>query len=508
MGLVNKTKEYRVSQWLRRAVFIAFAVLFGIMFVQVVFANPHFAYSPVWVVAFALLWGALFTGLYMLCRRAKNLLEKREKFFLACFFVLLVLTQVFFYWQVAGYAAQDLERVFFGAANYTINGFIEDPYLDYFYKFPNNMPLTILLQFVFRLFYRFGYTNFYIVGALINGVCICLAYLFVYLCARRLYGVRHGFFALLLMYVCLPLQCFISVFYTDTTTLLFAPFALYCYLRLRDAKTWKGRVLAAFVMGAGLALGVKIKYSVVLVLIAIVIDILLRVKWKQLLLVLGAFALCFFAANSAFNAYMYAHFLNPEIAPDKATPMAAWIMMGLERDGTHSPYDNDRIWYFETAEEKRQEAWTQIQVRITSRTPLEMVLFLNQKGLRSFGSGNLDTTHIVADAPMRDTFLARCLTEGTPYFETTNALFQGYYVALFGLMIAGAVLAARRRDYTAFVPYLAVLGLYLFLLLWEAGHRYQLNYYGMYMLAAAFGAKALAGKAYSFLNKRKTPNNS
>ena len=53
----------------------------------------------------------------------------------------------------------------------TIAGVIEDPYLDYFYKYPNNMPLTILLQFLFRAVYRVtGWTNLFVLGALLAGI--------------------------------------------------------------------------------------------------------------------------------------------------------------------------------------------------------------------------------------------------------------------------------------------------------------------------------------------------
>ena len=493
---IKKASSYKASDLMRRIFFTAFAVLFSLLFLQVLFANPHFEYDIPVLLLFVTFWCALFAGLYFLTNRSRlaPLLEKREKIFLAAFFILQILTQIFFHLQTGGYPSFDLEKVFYGSLNFTVNGFIEEPFLDYFYKYPHNMPLVILLQFVFRAFYRLGIPmeQFFLLGVIIGAASMLLTYLFVYLCARRLFGVRQAFFAIMLLYLCIPLQSYVSVFYTDTLTLPFAPLALYCYLRVRDAKTRKERFFAAAAMSAGLAFGVTLKYSVVIVLIALLTDMLLNRKWRQLLASIGVFLAVFAVLTWQFNRYMYAHFLDEEIAADKATPFTSWIMMSLAGDGSHNAYDNDRVWYYETAEEKRQEARQQIQERLAARSLGEHLVFYNQKGLRSFGSGNLDAVRWVVDVPIRDTALSRLMTPNQHGFKVFDTLMQGYYVSLFALLVIGAALSAKQKDYTVFVPCLVTFGLYLFLLLWEASQRYLLNFYGMYILAAVFAAGKLA----------------
>ncbi|MGD9559178.1 MAG: glycosyltransferase family 39 protein [Oscillospiraceae bacterium] len=481
-----------VSGWVRRVFFVVFAGVFAALFVGVIFFNVHFPhYRPLAVLALALLWLLLLYGLFWLTGRAGAFLARREKLALAAFFVFLVATQLFFYSQLAAYPTRDFERVFTGAVNFTVNGFIEEPYLDYFYKYPNNMPATILLQFIFRVFHRLGYSNFYVVGALLAAVCIQLCYAGVYLCCRRLFGVGWGFFALGLLWLCLPLQCYISIFYTDVLALPFAPAAFYLYLRLLDAKSWKGRLLAAALMGAALALGTKLKHSVAIVLVAVAVDLLLRLDWRRLAAAGGCFLVLFLAANAGFNSYMYAHFLDESVAADRATPFSAWVMMGLARDGAHDADDNYIIWNEPTAEAKRQRAAEVIGQRLGEYTPGGLVAFLYQKSLRSFGSGNLDYPHIVADSPMRQSFLVECISENGRYFHAFDTLTQGYHVALFLLMVCGALVFARRGGTAAFVPYLTVFGLWGFLLVWESGQRYLLQYMGMFIIAAAAAAQAL-----------------
>lgn len=478
----------RFFNQLRFLFFIVFALLFSILFFQVVFFNPHYNYAPLAVVCFALFWLFVFFLLYRLTQHFKNRIERHEKLLLLGFGVLLLLTQIFFYWQLAVYPTNDYERVFTGAVNFSVNGFIEEPYLDYFYKYPNNMPLTIVLQFLFRIANRLGFTNFYLIGVVFNAVCIHLTYVFVYLCCRCTCGISRGFFALLLLYFCLAIQCHIGVFYTDTITMPFAAFAMYMYLRLLKDGSWKGHLLAAVLLGLGMALGTKLKYSVVIVLVAILLDLLIRLKIKHLLALVISFLICFAAVNYGFNRFMYSNFLDETLAKDRSTPFTSWIMMGLNGDGSHNPNDNYLIWNLPTKEEKQQKAKEELQNRFTSYSPLEFLAFLNQKALYSFGSGNLDYGRNVGDSPRAQTVLVECISPGGRYFTAFDTFVQGYHVALFFLVIAGAVLAAKQRSVLLFAPYLAIFGLFLFLLLWESGQRYLFNFYGLCILTATSGS--------------------
>lgn len=480
------TRWNKTADQFKRAFLIVFTVLFGWLFINVLFGNMHYEYyQPAWVIACALVWGGVFVAAFWASRRYAVFLQRREKWVLVGFSVLLLATQLFFYSQLAAYPTRDFERVFTGAVNYAVNGFIEEPYLDYFYKFPNNMPVTIVLQLFFRVGNRIGFRNFYLIGALIGAACIWLTYLFVYLCCRKLWGVGQGVFTLVLLYLCLPLQTYISIFYTDVLALPFIPFAFYSYLCWKDAKTTKGKIAAALCLTLGVAFGAQLKYSVVLILLAICVDMLLHADWKKLAVTAVLFLAGFMLFSAAFTAYMYNSFLEEEGAADMATPFVSWIMMGLKGDGAHNPEDNNMIWVWPTKEEKEAQAWAELKARLGQFTPVSFLRFLNQKSIRSFGSGNLDYPHTVADSPMKQTFLVECVSEGGKYFMVFDTIAQGYHVALFVFIIAGAAAMAKKKEYGVLVPHIATMGHYLFLLLWESGQRYLLHYYGMYILAAS-----------------------
>ena len=494
----------RVRTGAVRLFYIVFVLLMGWLLLNIVFFNPWFDYNPLIVLPLAAVWAAGFFGLRKLSGKLERVWSGHEKRCLLAFFVLLSLVQLFFYWQAAGYPTRDFERVFTGAYNYTIAGVIEDPYLDYFYKYPNNMPLTILLQFLFRAVYRVtGWTNLFVLGALFNAFCLDLGYLFVYLCCRRIGGVRTGMTALWMLALCIPLQCYISIFYTDTTTLFYAPLAVWLWLCLRDERRLRRWLLLALVLGVVVGFGMKQKYSVVIALVALLIDGLLRAP-KKAAAVAAAAAIGFFAWSAVFDSFMYAHILDKEKAEDAATPFLSWIMMGLKGDGTHNPEDNYLIWYWPTAEEKEEQARTELIARLEEMGPLGYLSFLNRKGVRSFGTGDLDVMNTAADSPMRDSFIVQCIWQQGRWHTQFLYITQGYHLAVFALMLGGAVLALRRRDGRCFVPHLSYFGLYLFLLLWEAGQRYQINYLGIYLICAAFGLQMLCEKRET-IAEGKTP---
>ena len=309
--------------------------------------------------------------------------------------------------------------------------------------------------------------------------------------------------ALWMLALCIPLQCYISIFYTDTTTLFYAPLAVWLWLCLRDERRLRRWLLLALVLGVVIGFGMKQKYSVVIALVALLIDGLLRAP-KKAAAVAAAAAIGFFAWSAVFDGFMYAHILDKEKAEDAATPFLSWIMMGLKGDGTHNPEDNYLIWYWPTAEEKEEQARTELIARLEEMGPLGYLSFLNRKGVRSFGTGDLNVMNTAADSPMRDSFIVQCIWQQGRWHTQFLYITQGYHLAVFALMLGGAVLALRRRDGRCFVPHLSYFGLYLFLLLWEARQRYQINYLGIYLICAAFGLQMLCEKRET-IAEGKTP---
>ncbi len=465
--------------------FVVSWILFGGLLICVVFQNRYFSYAWYVVLPLAFAWLGILFALFRLCQKYKQWLLQNHKKALFFFFCFLSLTQVLFYVLCASYPTQDFERVFTGAYNYTIAGEILDPYLDYFYKFPNNLSITVLLQFLFRLCYRFGITDFFIVGAVFNGICVQLAYVFVYLIAAKLAGRQIGFFSLLALYLCLPLQTYISIFYTDTTTMLYPLAVVYFSLVALQSGNRKKQMVSLALLSLLAAVGSWIKYSVVIAFIAVLLVFLLNGAFKQALACVLGFAFCFLLLNAGTQAFVYENILDESIAADRATPFTAWIAMGMQGDGAHSAAENEYIWSFETQEEKKQAALDLLQERLEERNALEHLSFLSQKAVRSFGSGNLDYPSTVSGAPMTQNFMIDILNPAGAYNEVYDNVIQGYHVAVMFLLVLGFALSLYYGEQQFLPMQIASFGIFMFLLLWEAGTRYLLHYYPMFILSGA-----------------------
>ncbi len=470
------------KKWACTFFYVLSALLFGWLSFAVLFQNIHFAYHWYVVLPLAVAWLSVFYGLLRLCQKHGKWLIHNHKKILLFFFLLLTGTQVLFYLLCASYPTQDFERVFTGAYNYAITGEILDPYLDYFYKFPNNLPLTVLLQFVFRVGHRFGVENFFAVGAVLNAVCIQLAYLFVYLITEKLAGKTMGFFALFTLYLCLPLQSYISIFYTDTTTMLFPLAIVYFFIMATQAKNRKKQGLYIGLLSLFAAFGTAIKYSVVIALIAVLLVLIINKAFKKAAACLLGFVVSFLLINMGVQAFVYQNILDETLAQDKATPYLAWIAMGMQGDGSHSAEENHYIWSFETKEEKEQAALELVQIRLGQKTLPEHLTFLGQKAVRSFGSGGFDYQSTVSGAPMTQNFMIDVLNPSGAYNAVYDNVIQGYHVAVLLLMFVGFVLSLYYKEERFLPLQIASLGMFLFLLLWEAGTRYLLNYYPVFLL--------------------------
>lgn len=483
-----------LSHRLQMLFWAVFTAAFGWLTFQVVFAQPFYPhYHWFTVLPAAAVWAGLLGGLWWLLHRCSQLLLRRTGLCLAVFFALLTLLQLLFYRQFACYPSRDFVTVFYGAYNYTIAGIIENPYLEYFYYYPNNLPLTIVLQFLFRAFYRLGVTDFFTLGTVFNAACVDLAYLFLFLIVRKLKDTASAFFALGVLALCAPIQSYISYFYTDTTTMLFPLAAVYWGLCLMESAGLKQQLRYAALLGLFVGFGTELKYSVILSFLALCVTLALNGCRRQLALAALCVALCFGAFRFGFNRFAYTHILDEDTAYDKATPMLAWIAMGMGGDGSHNAEDNYAVWAQETHAEKVAIAKQQLADRLTEKGIGGTLLFLNRKAVRSFGSGDMEYVLSLSYSPMRQTLGTKILEgHGTPYL-VYDTFVQGYHVLLLCCLVLGGALALRRRDATLFLPQVAAFGLLLFLLLWEAGTRYLLNYYPILLLCALPGYQAIFG---------------
>ena len=73
-------------------------------------------------------------------------------------------------------------------------------------------------------------------------------------------------------------------------------------------------------------------------------------------------------------------------------------------------------------------------------------------------------------------------------YTVSNNLSQAVYLLLNILGVAGAVCLLCKKDRRTDVsPHLALLGFWVFMMLWESNHRQLINQWSLYFIVAALG---------------------
>lgn len=133
----------------------------------------------------------------------------------------------------------------------------------------NNVPITLLLATIYRgLSYFFG-EHYTLYSQIINSTAILMSVFLTVYIAGRLYGKRAALIAFMLGYLLIILSPYTPITYTDTIAMFFVVLTVFCALKISSAKL-KGRYFWAFSIGLVLAIGYLMKPTVIFIGLALV----------------------------------------------------------------------------------------------------------------------------------------------------------------------------------------------------------------------------------------------
>ncbi|MEG1153016.1 MAG: glycosyltransferase family 39 protein [Ruthenibacterium sp.] len=489
---------------------MGFALLFGAIVLDAIFNNKTqvYTYRTLWLILCTLLCGALLWGAYRLwTRKTPHFSAKREIVCVACFLSVFFVLQLVVAWcmAVAVTPGWDFGIVFGAARDMVLYGTMPDLY---FANFPNNAPTYLFLVFLFRLFHLFGCTDFLAPAIVVNTLFVQLSLFLFYLTLRKLFAVKNALFGLLLSFFCLPFLLYGPIVYTDTLTMPFPIATLLLWLYARDALQ-NGRIkrgiLLCLAAGSVCALGAKLKITVLIVLIALLIDACLtafsvRKKMLTAACTLGAFCLIF-ALQGVFAAHTA---LLPAYDKDDAIPYTHWVMMGLSGVGGYNNDDYDLTLRGKTYAERQSITTQEIASRVKALGVRGLAHHSANKLSYIYGDGLCYAPYKLDQSGLHDTILRQFFLAGFPYFGAVSHLATGLWLAVLCCGIWGAVSAARKSTHSATVFYVALIGLTLFLLLWEARSRYLVNFLPIILICGMNGLFCDTNVWYTEFNHRKT----
>lgn len=422
--------------------------------------------------------------LYKVLLKKNDYIYKKRHIIIPLYFFVLFVIQVIVGYYLRVIPSWDFGMIFKEAKSYVNSGMLEDA--NYFINCPNNIPILIINVILYKTASLIGISDFYIVGMLTNIIIVDLSIFITYLTVKKIFNFKRGIMSLVIFSFFTPIFLYVPIFYTDTMSMLFPILIVYLYVLFKNLLLDKKGFILLITISFLTFIGMKIKITVSIVLIAILIDLFISLKFKDFIKI--SFTLI---TPLLVLLFLYPLFVNKTgILPYKiqdtgVVPYTHWVMMGMSKEGDGGYFWEDLKYTlsFETKKEREKANIAEIKNRLDDFGIGGYMNFLLKKASMTWGDGTYFAPQKLSRRPVRETKLHQIvLTSGKYYKYYYNFCFALQFLFL-TIMIFENInnFYKTRKNKTNFV-YIAVFGLFLFLLLWETRSRYIVNFIPLFVL--------------------------
>lgn len=431
-----------------------------------------------------------------------------------CIIVLLILFAIFEIFSVYYFRVEynwDFKWLMDSAKDLANTGVTENTY--YFKIFPNNWGALIITTFAMSI------TGGNEIGAYgINIIFIFLSALFSVLSAKKIGGDKLALNVIILLLGFAPLYLYSPIVYTDTLSVAFPVATLYFWLLAKENEKKnlkKKSYIYTFIMATVGMIGYCIKPVAAIVLVAIVIDEFFSNLSKKTLkntVLIGVTAIIIM---KSFNFICETNIIKDSRKNDLEFPMTHWIMMGLNKPeneggtsigyGAYSQKDADYTAESGNYEQKKEANIVRIKERLREYGIGGYTQFLFDKFKYVWNDGSYYTINLIGWDTINKT--------STPYKiivdENSNGLFRNYMTDfnnyIFAIIIAGVIIEIVKKEkyQESRIMGISIVGIAIFLLVWEARSRYIYFLIPMFCLFSAYELKKILDLIEKLIQKKK-----
>jgi hypothetical protein len=396
------------------------------------------------------------------------------------------------WWAFASHTTPNGDQLFVSAAAvYAREGnlIMMSPggYLD---MYPQQLGFIGMLEILFSLGGDYNYPLIYIFHALMNGCTVLLG-------NRILKELDAGQTAeiiyLLLMAFCFPYYFFTPYIYGDIPSYCLCMLVFWSFLKW--CKTCKIRFL--IILCTAGAMAVLVRKNSLIIIIAAVIGLILAALIKRSKRMLLSVLLLPFVVWSAVSSVNTVYELRSGYTIYGGLPPSLYVAMGMQGDATRpGRYNNyHQEVYYEMGFDRDKAANVgnlEIENYLLSYRENPDIAF-------QFFKGKLITQWI---EPLFESLISNDAFTEEPtgfvqdiysgeFHHTLFSFLNRYQFLIYGGALLEVILSLRRkqpRDIGFYVPMIAILGGFLFSIIWEAQCRYVLPYFIFSVGLAAYGA--------------------
>ena len=351
----------------------------------------------------------------------------------------------------------DLSHICNAAENYVKYGIeslyngLPERHQHYFEVYPNNHMLFWVIAGLYKISYSLTAEISNLLPTLINVLALDIAYIFMLKTAIMIYEPSKAVVCGICGLMFTPIVTYSTFFYTDSLAMPFVSVAIYVYFRCRREEKLSCQMTLTAVCGTVLAIGYKIKGSLIILLIAILIDIIIRkggikVTIVKIVTIIGSFCVVVVLLNILLTNTLK---ISKEEKNMYEFPKIHWVMMSA--DGN----DVDRL---------------------CDKLQKQAVIGFTVHTLKKIGYTWSNGSYMVPYYNENSKFL-----NSIPFVAITTVL---HFSLLFKILQGFYEKRKDKNDVLSesFVLKICLIGLFGFLLIWETRCRYLVSFFALFAL--------------------------
>lgn len=387
------------------------------------------------------------------------------------FFVFFIQLYIVFHMQLV--PKVDLSHIYDQCVEMLETGNAQITDIHYFGLNTNNIPVTIVIYWVFRFFHAMGLENYRIAGGIFNVFLLLMVYIFSFLILKRLTTMRVTAAVMLLLLVNPAFYAYASYYYTDTVSMAFTMAGAYVILcGFSENIKWK-RAFFFFLAGFLIGFAFRIRVTSVFLIVAVAAGLFLRKQWRKLLQY-AILLICGILLFLLLWGRVYTYHVNFD-TEESAITAEHFLMMGSTGRGTYNADDVKFTRSFDTHEEKVENNLRVYRQRIRENGFLGNLRLIVVKQAIVWGIGARGYSQYTEYVTEETTCYNWITGKNSACFRS---YMQSYNIVLFFMIMLG-LLAARKKNFDSMS--MTVLAVYwaeglMFYIFWEAHARHSLSF--------------------------------
>ncbi len=374
---------------------------------------------------------------------------------------------------------------------------------DYFSHYPNNSLLILIYSYILKFNGNFGIFNAdmqLMSIVFINVLISSLACLMTYKISKKLFDNRAAFFIYLQTIFLVNFSGWNVICYSDSFSLIFPVLIAYIYI----CSSFKPLAKYMLICITG-CFGYMIKpQNIIIVIAIIIISAICSVKKKNIYKIIKISVPCAAASAAVFitMALVFAHagFQNDK---NKKIGMTHFYMMGLNQStmGGYNSEDAEASFACKNQNERKQFNIKTSKERLKNMGGAGYAKLVFKKTLTNYSDGlfawGMEGQFFMKTTENKNLIAAPYLKN---VYYTNGSLFNRYalfeqfiWTGIIALIFLFLLLRLKKREENRYISVLilAVLGLTLFQILFEARARYLYSYVPIYAILACGAVKAV-----------------